>query len=155
MGKDIYETERLETMQDHFELLSEIMGCSSELLDNAGNNPTTTLEKEFVKMISDVTKSLRLKCRFVVKQSARFHRKPSLFQRLRDWREEREEAKERRRMLDADYREWKAQKEAQNEALEEAEAKEDQAGGENSSSLALRKEQSMIVVDEEDSYIEE
>lgn len=154
MERKIEETESLVTMQDHFELISEIVGCASELLDGANETTANNLEKEFSSMITAVTKSLKQKCKFIVKQSARFHKKPSIWQRLHDWREERAERKEEKRLRDEQYREFLRQYEAE-EDEEEADAKQEQSVAENSSLPVVRKECPVDILDEETAEGEE
>lgn len=155
----------LVSMMDHFELLSSIVGCASEVMDSGNNTNVENLEKEFAGMIAEVTKSLRNTLKFVVKQSARFHKKPSIWQRLKDWRDEREEKREERRMKNEKYRAFLKQErereEAEADAREQAEA-EEQSQSEDTSLPALWEEHPVDVLDadsaegeEENSDIEE
>lgn len=118
MNKKIEEPEMLETIQDHFELLNDLVGMSSEVLDCA-DDKLNSLEGKFIGMLSEVTESLKKRCHFVVKQSARFHKKPSIWQRMRDRRAERREQKELKRLQDAEYREFLAQKYAKEQVEDE------------------------------------
>lgn len=149
MEKEIREPEVLVTMQDHFELLASIVGMSSEVLE-CGDDKLQLLEKELVGMISEVTSSLKKRCHFVVKQSARFHRKPSIWRRLKERRVERREAKELKRLQDAEYREFLAQKRAK-EDIDDDDDTEEQSQGEDVSLPALRKDCAVDILDAEDS----
>lgn len=153
MNKKIEEPEMLETIQDHFELLNDLVGMSSEVLDCA-DDKLNSLEGKFIAMLSEVTESLKKRCHFVVKQSARFHKKPSIWQRMKDRRAERREAKELKRLQDAEYREFLAQKLAKEEAEDEAEV-EEESQSEDISLPALRKECPVDILDAEDADDEE
>lgn len=153
MEKRIEELEGLVTMQDHFELISEIVGCASELLDGATEATANNLEKEFSSMITCVTKSLKQKCKFVVKQSACFHKKPSIWKRLHDWKEEKAGRKEEKKLRDERYREFLRQYEAVNE--KEPDAKQMQSMVESPSLPAVRKECPVDILEEETADVEE
>lgn len=152
MDKRIEEPEVLETIQDHFELLNDLVGMSSEVLDCA-DDKLNSLEGKFIGMLSEVTESLKKRCHFVVKQSARFHKKLSIWQRIRDRRAERRKQKELKRLQDAEYREFLAQKRG-NEQCDDDEVEEENLE-KNSSLPALRQECPVDILDAEESEDEE
>lgn len=154
MEKRIEEPEVLETIQDHFELLASLVGMSAEVLDN-GDNKLSSLEKKFVDMVTEVTGSLKKRCHYIIKQSARFHKKPSIWQRIRDLRAEKREAKELKRLQDAEYREFLAQKRAKEEEDEGEVEDEEPNQGEDTPLPALRQECPVDILDAENAEGEE
>lgn len=149
MNKRVEEPEVLETIQDHFELIASLVGMSAEVLDSA-DNKLDSLESKFVSMITEVTASLKKRCHFVIKQSARFHRKPSIWQRIKDLREERREAKEIKRLQNAEYREFLAQKRAREKENEDEFEGEKECLCQDTSLPALRKECPVDILDAKD-----
>lgn len=103
----IEEPEELKTIQDHIDLLSSLLFCAQELPQT--NSEENMLEDEFVKMTAKVVKSMALKCNYIIKRSAKYHKKPKLHKRIKEHIEEWQKNRRQRRLENAQYRsflEW-------------------------------------------------
>ena len=135
----LQEFEKIKTVEDHYELIQGIMGCAQEILDEGDSKASTKVEKEFSTMIVLLTKSLKNKLKYVLKESRKYSKKPSLIERMRDFKEEqaerKEEREERKRLKDEDYRaylEWRDAQEEQSESEEQEEQSESEEQEESS-----------------------
>lgn len=127
----LQEFEKVKTVEDHFELIRGISECGQDILTESESKSSEKLEKEFILMTNMLVKNLRLKLKYVLKESAKYRKKPSLLERIKDMQREREERKEereeRRRLKDEGYQAYLEWLEAQEEEQSEAETEEEQS----------------------------
>lgn len=114
----LQEFEVIKTVEDHFDLIRGISECGQDLLTESDSKSSEKLEKEFILMTNMLVKSLRLKLKYVLQESAKYRKKPGLFERIKDMRKEREE---RKRSNDEDYQAYLEWREAQEDCIEDEE----------------------------------
>ena len=80
----LQEFEEIKTVDDYYEHINNIMQCGVETLSDEDNKMTKKIESNFASMVAMLTKGLKKKLKYVLKESAKYTKRPGILERIKE-----------------------------------------------------------------------